>query len=76
MYTAQLDVSSEPTHSEVQQFAKEHGCTANLLIINGPAGGNPLYQFSSNNYDHLEELVGQILGRLDPEHIKTIINEI
>lgn len=75
-FVAQIDVSSEPTHNEVSQFATEHGCTALLLLQNGPAGGNPLYQFSSDNYDYLEELVGQVIGFMDPDHIKDIIREI
>ena len=72
-YQVQLDISHEPTHQEVCNFAKDHGCTALLIQKNGPAGGNPLYQFSSDNYNYIEELVGQVLGYMDPEHISSII---
>ena len=63
-YIVELDVSHEPTHSEVNQFATEYGCTAKLILQNGPAGGNPLYQFSSDNYNYLEELK-QVFDRID-----------
>ena len=46
-YQVELDISHEATHSEVEQFATEHGCTAQLLMADGPAGGNPLYLFKS-----------------------------
>ena len=76
MYNIQLDISHEPTHSEVSQFAKDHGCTATLLEANGPAGGNPLYLFQSEKFDYLDELVSQILGTsTDTEFSKTSIYE-
>lgn len=77
MYTIQLDISHEPTHSEVSQFATGHGCTATLILENGPAGGNPLYQFSSDKFSYLEELIGQFLGYTpDEEALKTMIVEV
>jgi hypothetical protein len=42
----------------------------------GPAGGNPLYQFSSDSQDCLEELVSQVLGDVDYQHILDAIREI
>ena len=76
-YSVQLDVSHEPTHEEVKQFATDHGCVATLLMENGPAGGNPLYQFSSDNFDYLQELIEQLLGRsCDEETLKTMILEV
>jgi hypothetical protein len=76
MFNIELDISHEPTHSEVSQFAKDHGCTATLLEANGPAGGNPLYLFQSEKFDYLDELVSQILGtNTDTEFSKTSIYE-
>lgn len=76
MYVAELDISSEASQQSVHEFASDHGCTAKLILENGPAGGNPLYQFSSDNKDYLEELVAQVLGDADYEHIVDTIREI
>jgi hypothetical protein len=76
MYVAELDISAEASQELVHQFATEHGCTALLIMENGPAGGNPLYQFSSNSLDCLEELVAQVLGEYDYQHILDVIREI
>ena len=77
MYTIQLDISHETTFELVNEFATGHGCTATLLIKNGPAGGNPLYQFSSDRFSYLEELIGQYLGYApDEEALKTMIVEV
>ena len=78
-YQIQLDISSEPTHSEVLQFATEHGCTATLLEANGPAGGNPLYLFQSESFDMLQELFEQVMGHghgFDEEELKTMFVEV
>lgn len=48
----QLDVSSEATLTEVQDFANEYNCTAKLITEFGPAGGNPVYEF----FGRLEDL--------------------
>lgn len=40
-----LDVSSEASLADVQYYAREYNCTAKLFIENGPAGGNPVYEF-------------------------------
>lgn len=76
MYVAELDISAEASQELIYQFATEHGCTAKLIIENGPAGGNPLYQFASNSKDCLEELVSQVLGDVDYQHIMDAIREI
>ena len=76
MYVAELDISTEASQELVHQFATEHGCTALLIMENGPAGGNPLYQFSSNSQDCLEELVAQVLSDADYQHILDTIREI
>jgi len=47
-----LDVSSEATLTEVQDFAHEYNCTAKLITEFGPAGGNPVYEF----FGRLEDL--------------------
>ena len=75
-YNVQLDVSHETTFELVNEFATGHGCTATLILENGPAGGNPLYQFSSNKFSYLEELIGQLLSYTpDEEALKTMIWE-
>jgi hypothetical protein len=76
MYVAELDISAEASQESIHQFATEHGCTALLIMEYGPAGGNPLYQFSSNSQDCLEELVSQVLGDIDYQHILDVIREI
>lgn len=77
MFKTQLDISHETPHSMVVQFAIDHGCSATLIEEFGPAGGNPLYEFSSDNFDYLEELVQQVLGGIcDEETIKTMIWEV
>lgn len=79
MYTIELDISHEVPQSEVLQFATEHGCKAELLMAEGPAGGNPLYQFSSESFDMLQELTEQVFGEghgFDEEQIKTMIVEV
>lgn len=78
-YQVELDISSEPTHDEVLQFATEHGCTATLLEANGPAGGNPLYLFQSETFDMLQELFEQVMGHghgFDEEELKTMFVEV
>ena len=75
-YFVQLDISHEASLETVNQFATDHGCSATLILENGPAGGNPLYQFSSDNFNYLQELVEQVLGGgCDEETIKTMIWE-
>lgn len=78
MYTIELDISHETPIEMVQQFAIDHGCTAELLQEYGPAGGNPLYRFSSDNFDYLQELTGQVfgVGSFDEETFKTMIQEV
>ena len=78
MYTIELDITHETPIEMVQQFATDHGCTAELLMEHGPAGGNPLYKFSSDNFDYLQELTEQVLGGagFDEETIKTMIVEV
>lgn len=79
MYIIELDISHEPSHSEVIQFASDYGCTTKLLMKNGPAGGNPLYEFSSDSYDNIRELLEQVIGYghgFDEEELKTMIVEV
>jgi hypothetical protein len=76
MYVAELDISAEASQESIHQFATEHGCTALLIMEYGPAGGNPLYQFSSDSQDCLEELVSQVLGDINYQHILDVIREI
>jgi hypothetical protein len=76
MYNVELDITHETPLEEVELFAKDHGCTVTLKLENGPAGGNPLYLFQSENWHYIEELTGQILGNdFDEEDIKTMVWE-
>ena len=75
-YNVQLDISHESPFELVNQFAIDHGCTATLILEYGPAGGNPLYQFSSDKFNYLQELIEQVLGNgCDEETLKTMIWE-
>ena len=71
MYTIDLDITAETSIALVNQFAEEHGCTAELLLEVGPGGGNPLYRFSSDNIHYITELAQQILGPdFQPDYIE------
>lgn len=76
-YHVELDISNEPSFEKVQEFAKGLNCSATLLQENGPAGGMPVYEFSSENYNSLVELVEQIFESpgFDPEFYKALIVE-
>jgi hypothetical protein len=50
MFNIELDVNGESTHSEISQFAEDHGCKATLVksgLTRISYGGNPLYLFQS-----------------------------
>ena len=64
-YSIQLDISHEATKAEVAEFAFSHNCSVALIEEFGPAGGNPLYEFTSKSYDCLLELAMQILDDED-----------
>lgn len=75
-YNVQLDIDANAIDM-VEEFATGHGCTHKILELNGPAGGNPLILFSSENFDHLKELIEQLLGSIpDEESIKTMVWEV
>lgn len=74
-FTFESDISYEITPEQVNEFAMNHGCNATLLEEFGPAGGNPVYKFTSTSYDCLEELAFQIYDG-DYEFVTTIINEV
>ena len=78
MYTIELDISHEVPSNEVHEFATEHGCMAELLQEYGPAGGNPLYKFSSEKFNKLKELAEYVFdgAGFDEEEIKTMIVEV
>ena len=76
-YTIDLDISYETPSEMVHQFASDHGCTAILLEEFGPAGGNPLYRFSSDNQQYLWELADQIFsGMFDENEIIEMMVEV
>lgn len=65
MYTITTDLPYTATKSEIKEFAETHGCTISNFTINGPAGGNHLVTFQSNNLDHIQELTDQLLLPLE-----------
>jgi hypothetical protein len=78
-YTVELDIAADADHSEVVQFANEHGCRVVSRIEEGPAGGNPCYTFASDSFDMIQELTEQVLGQghgFDEEELKTMIVEV
>lgn len=76
-YTIDLDISYETPSEMVHQFASDHGCTAILLEEFGPAGGNPLYRFSSDNQQYLWELANEIFdGMFDENEIIEMMVEV
>jgi len=60
MYTITTDLPYTTSKSDIELFAKTHGCTISNFTFNGPAGGNHLVTFQSNNYDHIQELTEQL----------------
>lgn len=76
-YTIDLDISHEASLDMVNQFASDHGCTATLLEEFGPAGGNPLYRFTSDNQQYLWELADQVFGGMfDEQEILEMMVEV
>lgn len=76
MFSIELDVSYESTHQEIVEFAREHDCNATLVTENGPGGGNPVYEFASDNIKSVMELTTDIYGEtFDTETLKTMIVE-
>lgn len=59
-YTIQTDIAYTATKSEIKQFASEHNCILSKFQKNGPAGGNHLCDFTSNNLDSIQELCDQL----------------
>jgi hypothetical protein len=59
-YTIQTDIAYTATQSEIKQFASEYNCILSKFQKNGPAGGNHLCDFTSNNLDSIQELCDQL----------------
>ena len=59
-YTLTTDIDYNSTKSEITLFANTHGCKLSKFQINGPAGGNHICEFSSNNLDFIQELCDQL----------------
>jgi hypothetical protein len=57
MHTVRLDISYEAPHDKVVKWANRHHCKTALIIEDGPAGGNPLYEFSSDDERHVKALI-------------------
>lgn len=77
MFSIELDVSYESTHQETIKFAQEYDCNANLVTENGPGGGNPVYEFTSDKIENVMQLTADIYGQaFDTETLKTMIVEV
>ena len=77
MFSIELDISHEPTHQENVEFAREHNCNAILVTENGPGGGNPVYEFTSDKIENIIKLTTNIYGgTFDTETLKTMIVEV
>ena len=64
-YIVDLPDNSIPSQSGIEyskSFAAKHNCTARTVLENGPAGGNPLIEFSSDNIDDLKSLIREYDG--------------
>ena len=59
-YTLITDINYNTTKSEITLFANTHGCKLSKFQKNGPAGGNHICEFSSNNLDFIQELCDQL----------------
>lgn len=62
MYMIELDVSHEASVEEINAFANTYKSVATLVDPEGPAGGNPVYSFTSYHYDELLELATEFLN--------------
>ena len=78
MYSIDLDISHEAKPSSVTAFAENHNCIAELLVKNGPAGGNLLYKFSSENSDNIVHLLKTYYNNdmMDIEEYMNMIEEV
>ena len=56
MYTTEHDIAYDSPKHEIYEIAEKHHCTVTLLQQYGPAGGNPLYRFSSHSLTNLQNL--------------------
>lgn len=54
-FAVQLDISHEATPQEVHDFAALFNCDAKMIMEIGPAGGNPVYEFTGS-FTNLEKL--------------------
>lgn len=59
-YVLTSDIAYTSTKSQIKQFANDHGCVLSLFQPNGPAGGNHVCTFTSNNRNHIQELCDQL----------------
>ena len=52
MPTIQVDLAHDCDHrQECRTLAARHNLRFRLLKLNGPAGGNPLYEFTGSRHD-------------------------
>lgn len=71
-YNIELEINTNALDM-VEKFANGHGCTHKIIKAKGP---KQLIQFSSGNFNYLEELIQQILGFIPTEKkIKTMVWE-
>jgi hypothetical protein len=62
LFSLELDISADYPISELAQDMSNYGLVAKLISANGPAGGNPLYRFSSFNKDDLLAFADEVCG--------------
>lgn len=77
MYIINIDIPFETPWEQINEFAESHGCMVVLKELEGPNDGSPVYEFSSNNFNYIHELVEQYFGgEFDEEEIKNMIVEV
>ena len=75
-FSVQLDVAHTATLKEVNEFANQFDCLVSLITEDGPAGGNPIYEFSCDTYKPLKNLIVEFSNfELDEFELKTMILE-
>lgn len=79
MYTITLDIciesdTSELSPSEIKELFDTYSITPKLITKIGPAGGNPVYQFTAPTKSDIVRFLTE--QYFDPEYHSTFITEI
>lgn len=62
LYGIQLDISHEATDEDLKEFAEKYECEFKLIEEFGPAGGNPVYEFTSKSFENVQRLCEEHFG--------------